>query len=542
MRFDWALVLVGTVAIVGTLMPQADALAAEQLTARGTVFDDRNGNGQLDSGEPGIPGVRVSNGLDIVDTDQAGRYELPIDADEGEIFVLKPRNWRTSFTKLNLPRFYYLHKPNGSPDDEFQFLGLEPTGSLPPAINFPLTKSPEPDEFKVIMMGDPQPYNRRQVRYYANDCIAELIDTDAALGMSLGDIVGDKLSLFEHVNAVQGAVGIPWYNVLGNHDLNYRSPDDEHSDETYERVYGPANYAFQYGPVHFIVLDNVVWEGFTSTAEHPSPHQGDYHAGLSDRQLGFVKNYLSGVPTDKRIVVCTHIPLVVPEWRGGSGPELRKLLEILSSHPHTMSFSAHTHFQQADFAGEEHGYHPPGGGEHHHHNTATGSGSWYRGPKDETGLPMTAMADGAPNGYVIATFNGNDYKLRYKAARMPADYQMAIHAPEVIPADATAAEILVNVFNGNGRSQVRMRVRGHGDWVAMNNVRRADPAYGAMKAADDPQAETAVRTKLPAPIETPHMWAANLPADLPAGVHVLEVESTDMFDQVDRGIHLIEVE
>ena len=38
------------------------------------------------------------------------------------------------------------------------------------------------------------------------------------------------------------------------------------------------------------------------------------------------------------------------------------------------------------------------------------------------------------------------------------------------------------------------------------------------------------------------MWAANLPANLPAGVHVLEVESTDMFDQVDRGIHLIEVE
>ncbi|MCA9236703.1 MAG: calcineurin-like phosphoesterase family protein [Planctomycetales bacterium] len=515
---------------------------ADQLTARGTVFADRNGNGQRDAGEPGIPGVRVSNGLEVVATDGAGDYELPIDADEAEIFLLKPRDWMTPQTDQHLPRFYYLHKPHGSPDDGFAFAGVEPTGPLPETIDFPLVASPEPDEFKVIMMGDPQPYNRREVRYYANDCIAELIDTDAAFGMSLGDIVGDKLSLFEYVNAVQGAVGVPWYNVLGNHDQNYYSPDDAHSDESYERIYGPANYAFQYGPVHFIVLDNVEWQGFHPTNPDEKPAAGNYKAGLSERQLGFVANYVAGVPQDERIVVCVHIPLVVPEWRGGSGPELRKLLEILSGHPHTMSFSAHTHFNQDDFAGEADGYHPHGGGEHHHHNTATGSGSWYRGPKDEAGIPMTAMADGAPNGYVIATFKGNDYKLRYKAARMPADYQMSIHAPEVIPAADTAAEVLANVFNGNGHSTVRMRVRGHGDWIPMKNVRRPDPAFAAAKVHDDPIADAEKRTKMPAPLETPHMWAANLPADLPPGVHVVEVEATDMFDQVDRGIHLIEVE
>ncbi|MAT68271.1 MAG: metallophosphoesterase [Planctomycetaceae bacterium] len=526
----------------GVFVAGAASARAQQLTARGTVFDDRNENGRLDADESGIPGVRVSNGLEVVATDERGRYELPIDAAEGEIFVLKPRDWRTPLSELNLPRFYYIHKPDGSPDDGFRFPGVEPTGSLPAEINFPLVASPEPDEFKVIMMGDPQPSNRRHVRFYANDCIAELVDTDAAFGMSLGDIVNNKLSLFEHMNAVQGAVGVPWYNVLGNHDMNFFSPDDLHSDETYERVYGPANYAFQYGPVHFIVLDNVEWLGFNPERSDVEPAPSHYKAGLNDRQLGFVANYVQGVPKDERIVVCVHIPLVVPEWRGGSGPELRKLLEILSSHPHTMSFSAHTHFNQGDFAGEDDGYHPHGGGEHHHHNTATGSGSWYRGPRDEAGFPMTAMADGAPNGYIIATFKGHDYKLRYKAARMPAGYQMAIHAPEVIPASDTTAEVLANVFNGTVKTTVRMRVRGHGDWIAMENVRRADPAYAAYKAADDPHAQAAGRAQLPAPLETPHMWAANLPANLPAGVHVLEVESTDMFDQVDRGIHLIEVE
>ena len=44
-------------------------------TARGTVFEDRNGNGRLDAGEPGIEGVRVSDGLDVVTTDADGQYD-----------------------------------------------------------------------------------------------------------------------------------------------------------------------------------------------------------------------------------------------------------------------------------------------------------------------------------------------------------------------------------------------------------------------------------------------------------------------------------
>ena len=88
----------------------------------------------------------------------------------------------------------------------------------------------------MIVMGDPQPATRQQVRFYANDVIAELIDSPALFGMSMGDIVHNDLSLFDPVNAVQGLVGKPWYNVLGNHDINFDSTDDENSDETFERT------------------------------------------------------------------------------------------------------------------------------------------------------------------------------------------------------------------------------------------------------------------------------------------------------------------
>src|SRR5690606_24329289 len=63
-------------------------------TARGLVFHDSNGNRRFDEGEKPLKGIRVSNGRDIVKTDDEGRYELPVD-DDTIVFVIKPRGWRT---------------------------------------------------------------------------------------------------------------------------------------------------------------------------------------------------------------------------------------------------------------------------------------------------------------------------------------------------------------------------------------------------------------------------------------------------------------
>ena len=416
---------------------------------------------------------------------------------------------------------------------------------LPATIDFPLVESPEPDEFTLIVMGDPQPATRQEVRFYANDVIAELIDSPALLGISLGDIVHDDLSLFESVNAVQALVGKPWYNVLGNHDINYDSPNDKYSDETFERVYGPPNYAFQYGQVHFVVLDNVIWNG-RERKDSQGKTIGGYQGGLSPEQLKFVKNYVERVPLDDRVVICVHIPLpevsLGVEIKRTSTTSYNKLLEILSSHPYTMSFSAHTHFNHHHFSGAEEGYAPANGSEHHHHNAATGSGSWFKGPRDIQGFPEAAMADGAPNGYILATFKGHDYRLRYKGARMPEGYQMAIHAPELIPsAESAQAKIVVNVFNGNKKSVVKMQVRGHGDWQTMTQTPGVDPAYQQFQKHDEATAGKD-HVALPAGQVTNHLWSAPLGVSLPKGFYVLEVEVTDMFSQKDHSVRLIEVE
>ena len=226
--------------------------------ATGAVYHDLNGNGLRDPGEKGLAGVCVSNGGEVVPTDAGGRYRLPV-GDDTVIFVIKPTGWMTPLDEHHLPRFYYLHKPAGSPP--LKYPGVAPTGPLPGSIDFPLCRRDEPRRFRVILFGDTQPDSQKDLDYLAHDMVEELIGAQAAFGVSLGDLVNNDLSLFESLVQTVGLIGLPWYNVLGNHDMNYDVPDDRHSDESFERVFGPPYYSFDYGPVHFLVLDNVIWHG-----------------------------------------------------------------------------------------------------------------------------------------------------------------------------------------------------------------------------------------------------------------------------------------
>ncbi|MBW2666091.1 MAG: hypothetical protein JRE13_07355, partial [Deltaproteobacteria bacterium] len=142
----WALVL----GCAGT------PIAPEAGFATGVVFHDRNGNGKRDRFDFGIRGVALSNGREVVRSDAGGRYRLPV-ADDFTLFVVKPSGWTVATDANNLPRFYYRHKPAGSPANS-HFPGVAPTGPRPASIDFPLTRHREPKTFDVVLFGDTQPY------------------------------------------------------------------------------------------------------------------------------------------------------------------------------------------------------------------------------------------------------------------------------------------------------------------------------------------------------------------------------------------------
>jgi hypothetical protein len=500
-------------------------------TARGVVWHDRRGDGRRRPGDPGVPGVAVSNGRDITVTDEAGRWSLPVEGEATTFFVIKPRGWMTSRDVHNLPRFHYHHQPAGSPRQRFP--GIPPTGPLPESIDFPLRPHDEPNRFKAVICGDPQPRNEREVGYLAQTVIPDLAGTDAAFGVSLGDIAFDDLATYDPLNAAFGLIGVPWHNVLGNHDLNFDSPDNRHANETFRRVYGPTYYAFDHGPVHFVVLNNIEWLG-------PDPERpqwtGNYRGQLGSRQLEFVPRDLERVPPDRLVVLLMHIPLqrgfdLVP---GSQTADRQALYRLLESRPHTLSFSAHTHWHRHLFVDAEDGWR--GAQPHHHIITGTLCGSWFGGAPDEFGVPHSIMSDGTPRGYLELEFDGNSYRMDgYRSLGRSRDLQMHIELPEqVVRAQVHETAVTVNVFNGSERSRVQLRC-GPGDaWRPLHPVREPDPRFVRLRERD--AALQPPYRGLPQPLqECTHLWRGSLPQNLPAGTHLVEVVATDMFGNTHHG-------
>src|SRR5689334_16455766 len=87
--------------------------SSAQTKAIGYVFHDADSDGKKGNKEKGIARVAVSNGRQVVLTDDKGKYELPI-TDNTIIFVVKPAGYRVPLNSNNLPRCYYIHKPKGS--------------------------------------------------------------------------------------------------------------------------------------------------------------------------------------------------------------------------------------------------------------------------------------------------------------------------------------------------------------------------------------------------------------------------------------------
>lgn len=489
--------------------------------ATGRVFHDRNGNGVFDEGETGIPNVLVSNQIQVGKTDEQGHWKLPV-RDDCHFFVVKPQGWSTPLNKLNLPQFYYNHKPHGSP--QFKHPGVEPTGPLPESIDFALTPADEPETFEAIFFGDPQPRDQKELDYIAHDVVEELIGTDAKFGVTLGDILYDDLSLFENNNKLISLIGIPWYNVIGNHDLNFDAKTDLLADETFERHYGPAYYSFDYGPTHFVVLDNVYWGGAEPTGS------GRYTAGLGAEQLAFLNNLLPHIPETKLLMLMMHIPIYEMK-------DKETLFDLIDQRPYTMSISGHTHWHAHFYLDETQGWKGPE--PHHHVVNVTVSGSWWTGEPDEIGIPHTTMRDGAPNGYSIIRFDGHSAAVDFKAARRPSNYQLNIMAPETI-SPTSETPLFVNVFNGSEKSTVEFAIDGATDWVTLEKTFEHDPSYVALKELEAKRPQLLGRP-LSNPVNSYHLWKTNLPKDLPLGTHRILVRTTDQWGRTFHGSRVIRV-
>ncbi len=286
----------------------------------------------------------------------------------------------------------------------------------------------------------------------------------------------DDLSLYPRLNAIVGTIGLPWWNVGGNHDLNFEAPNRKYSRETYKRFFGPNYYAFFYGETLFLMLDDVDYLG-------PDPAKprggGKYEGRLDEAQLTFARNVIAHTPPDWLVVAVMHIPirttLGTEPWQNLVNKDA--FFKLLEDRKFAVSFSGHTHTTEHHYFGAADGWN--GVEPHHHHVLTALSGSWWSGPFDHRGVASADSRDGTPNGFHILSIDGKGYATRFVPAKEPNGRQMRLSVDSrfhgvdlaverefrqgqllgspIARASLGAASLVANVFDGGPKTKTTSR-------------------------------------------------------------------------------------
>jgi hypothetical protein len=488
----------GLLLAIALFAPAAVAAGAQ---VSGSVFEDANGNGLRDAGEPGIPGVAVSNGRDIVRSAADGGYAIDTRPD-AVVFAIKPASRNFGLRANGLPGFW--HDGDGPRFD----VALSPRHDL---------RGP----MQVLLFTDPQAKSLADVDYYRRDIVEPLRGTQAALGLSLGDIVNDDVSLYPALDAVTATLGVPWLHIAGNHDLDAGAMTDADTLRSFRANYGPDTVAWEAPQATFIGLDDII----AMPGQRPS-----YIGGLRADQFAFLEAYLPTLPKDRLLVIGVHIPFF-DTAAPGAAPTFRpadreRLFALLQPFPHVLLLSGHTHNQMHVFHDAADGWH--GATPLHEYNVGAACGAFWSGSKDAAGIPDTTMSDGTPNGYAVLTIAAHgEYKLAWHNARDAADSQIGLFAPKVLRRGAYPAwGVYANVYMGFDGSRVEYRIDG-GEWKPMQKVLHADPHLLAENALDDTADSLRGYDRSVEATPSRHLWRGTLPTDAAAGRHEVEVRHFD---------------
>lgn len=491
----------------------------------GVVFADRNANARRDRGERGVSGVKVSDGMRIAITDADGRYSLPVE--EGRtVFVIKPAGYAFPRRADGMPDFWRHVRTQPGPVLRYGGIPMQPAGCRDFALIPHASRRDEP--LDVLVFADPQTKSLVDVGYYERDVVASVLAgrsrAKADVGISLGDITHDDLSLYPALNRTTATLGVPWMHVAGNHDLDFDATRDEDSLLTFRGTYGPDTLAWEETHAVFIGMDDVIYR--------PRP-DGSYVGGVREEQFIFLERYLATVPKDRLVVVGVHIPF----FDTASGRETfrradrERLFAMLQPFSDVLLLSGHGHVQRHVFHDASSGWH--GSRPLHEYNVGAACGSFWSGVKDAQGIPDATMADGTPNGFATLRIAADrSYQLTWHPAR-DVDTQIALHAPKVLRRGAwPGTAVYANVFMGRDDTRVEYRID-DGEWKPMQRVRQPDPRVVAENIRDDEAAALRGYDRLPEATSSEHLWRGALPTHLDAGEHRVQVRAFDVVPHHD---------
>lgn len=371
-----------------------------------------NGKVVSNSGKA-LENVMVTDGDYTTLTNAKGEYKFDVSSHSQFVYVTTPAGYLPK-DSLNIPKFY---KPlNGIENSTY---------------NFELIKNEKDDSNHVVLVhADPQFFKLEQMEWYASiveDCantVAQYNDRDV-FGIDCGDLSSDHPELYSPYIDELNKANVPFYRVLGNHDLEYGGRSTEKSVGQYESFFGPSNYSFNRGNAHYIVLNNVFYLG-----------RDYFYMGYLDEQTyRWIEQDLSRVPEGSPVFISMHIPARLYEKEqpfkydsqsiGQQTVNIAPLFKMLEPY-NTHIFTGHMHYNRNMI-------HTP---TLYEHNTAAICGAWWQGEY---------CVDGTPQGYGVYEVTGNDVKWYFKSSGHPREHQM--RAYPVGSSHEYPEDIIVNVWN-----------------------------------------------------------------------------------------------
>jgi hypothetical protein len=364
------------------------------LNANAFAHFDGTVKGKVTDGKRGIKNVVMSDGFSVVLTDADGNYQLTPNAKATSIFMSTPAGYAFK-ADYNIARQYE------------QLEGGK--------FNFTLQALDRDDKnHHFIIWADPQVKNKKDVKQMMDTSVPDTIETIRSLGkdalihgICVGDLVWDTPELYPDYNAAIAKMGIPFFQVLGNHDMDYRMGGDETSDVTFKKNFGPTYYSFNRGKAHYVVLDDVRYLGT----------EREYDGYISEDQLTWLKKDLQYVTKDSLLIINLHIPVY------NQVKNNKDFYALLNGFKNVHIMSGHTHFHANNVSDGI-----------YEHNHGTVCGGWWTGP---------ICVDGTPRGYGVYEVNGNELKWYYKSTGLPVDNQLALYVDKLT--DQT--RLIANVWN-----------------------------------------------------------------------------------------------
>ena len=465
--------------------------ANAQNSIEGIVFIDGNKNGLFDDKETKLPNVLVSNGRDVVCTNEKGEYKISTIKDN-LIFVIKPTGYISKVDSKNKLQFY----TRALSDKRNQ------------KHNFPLYQNVENDDFNVALLGDVQVDVMDDIYHVGKLVTEELADTKPDFIVPLGDLSFDNLEIFQPLSETLGLIGSPIFYVIGNHDLDFRQETLERRDESFEKNFGPSYYAFEYGHELFLVLNNI----------YPKENR-HYEGRIDENQLTFIKNLIQYKSKEhESIKIFMHIPL---EEVVNSD----ELIDSLQSFKDVFIASGHTHTQY-------HRYHEREGlPAIHELISGAVCGSWWQGPHDIRGIPFAMMDDGTPKGYWLMQMNDSEHNLRYKVSGADANKQMNIWVPETNEWDTALNKlnhsyVYANVFAADDDTNVMISFQ-EDEWLPMQKYEGVSPElirfytlqelgrYDGQKLSKNPKPNAVSK----------HLWRIEIPDYLEEKAYLIKIQA-----------------